>query len=960
MTTYRIKIAVDAKNATVGTEKVSKGLKKVKNNADRARVSIGRMFTVLLAVSAVRRAVRSIADFEQAISTIEAVTQGSTQQMQQMIATARELGATTVFTATQAADGLVLLSRAGFSANESLEAIGDTLNLARAGGIGIARATEIAADTMRAFGIEAENTARVVDVLALASSRSNTTVEQLGQALKFAAPIARGLGVSIEETNAALGALADAGQKASIGGTGLRRVMAKLESPTAKARNTLRSLGLEAADVQVSSVGLTKALANLAKAGVSTSEIFDIFGKRSGTAAQVLVANIPKLEQMRKTLDGAGGTAKEMADVMGRNLNDALFKVVSAFNELRLSIASAGLSNVLTETLKAVALGFRILADNGTLVLGVMTAFGVVILTAVVPAVASLIVNMGILNGVMLANPLVLAGAAVIGALVAFTSQLTKLNAVTNGTAEGMGKVSDELARLQKVNNIGRAIDRLNEAIDANGKATALQASMLERLNKAYDVANGKVEDYNDNQKKFNDSIAASVPSVANLLASLNRQASALGNVTEEQKLQAAAEKELARIRTASKGEAVIAKGDLEKVKAALAFVQAKREEAKVLKQVQGPQQDAERRYATLNRLLEQGKLNAEQYGEEIKKLSAELPAVRLSEEFNAQVDGLKLANEQMRLRATLSGTELAFQLELLRLGVAAQDLTAQQLTDLFKEIQANEALTALLKKQTAEKTKAKAAEEDAALAATNAKKREVALLTEIGAIDSLVGKRKELLALAEKHPLAIEQIQVALDNLTLKGLESSTALGDGFTRAFMKMQNEANDFAAVGEGMANAFADNVTNALTKIATEGAFTWREFTNALLADITRIITRLLVMQAISAALGGGGGAPALPGVSAGEPLFRASGGAVQKDRSFIVGENGPELFTPGTKGNISPAGTTAGMQQAAPQMNVQVVNVDDPEMVPQSISDGSSDEAIVNVISRNRDKFKGMF
>ena len=173
-------------------------------------------------------------------------------------------------------------------------------------------------------------------------------------------------------------------------------------------------------------------------------------------------------------------------------------------------------------------------------------------------------------------------------------------------------------------------------------------------------------------------------------------------------------------------------------------------------------------------------------------------------------------------------------------------------------------------------------------------------------------------------------------------------------------MKREANDFAAVGESIANVFADNATDALIKFAETGKFHFKSFAADILKDITRIIARLLVMQAISATLGGvGGGAPAAGGQALTSLAGRASGGAVQKDRSFIVGETGPELFTPQGAGNISPAGTTAGASAPAPQMSVQVVNVDDPDMVPQSISDGSSDEAIINVISRNRDKLKGI-
>ena len=110
-----------------------------------------------------------------------------------------------------------------------------------------------------------------------------------------------------------------------------------------------------------------------------------------------------------------------------------------------------------------------------------------------------------------------------------------------------------------------------------------------------------------------------------------------------------------------------------------------------------------------------------------------------------------------------------------------------------------------------------------------------------------------------------------------------------------------------------------------------------------------------MQAITAAAGGLGIAGATPGALPG----RAAGGSVQKDRSFLVGENGPELFTPKGAGNISPAGSTAVASAEPPQVNVSVTNVTDPDEIQQAISDGGADDAIVNVISRNRDKLKGI-
>lgn len=193
------------------------------------------------------------------------------------------------------------------------------------------------------------------------------------------------------------------------------------------------------------------------------------------------------------------------------------------------------------------------------------------------------------------------------------------------------------------------------------------------------------------------------------------------------------------------------------------------------------------------------------------------------------------------------------------------------------------------------------------------------------------------------------------VENLHLKGLDASTALGDGFERAFIRMKQEAKDFATVAEDIVNVFADRATDAITEFAKTGQINFKEFASAILDDITRIIVRLLVVQALSAAFGGAGGFLSPAAGAASNLTGRQHGGPVQPGRSFVVGENGPEIFRPEQTGTIIP--NEKDRPQPAPQVNVQVVNVDDPDLIPQAIDDGDSDEAIINVLMRNKDKVK---
>ncbi len=959
MVVFRIKIAADAKNATAATEKVKKSLTGVKTKADTARVSIGRMFSTFLAIAAIRRSVRLIADFEQSLSTIKAVTGAATQQMEQLTQAALRLGETTRFTATEAADGLVLLSRAGFDANEALLAVGNTLQLAQAGGLQLTAATEITANTLRAFGIAATDTARVVDVLAKTSNSANTTVTQLGQALKFVAPIARGLNVPLEETSAVLGVLADSGQKASIGGTGLRRVMASLESPTAKAQRTLKTLGLTSKDVQISSVGLTGALRNLAATGASVEEIFQIFGRRSGTAAAVLLANVSKVSALDLALQNAGGTAQKMADIMDDNLNGALFRSRSAIQAFGLALGQSGLSSVLVGILEAVAAAFRALASISGVVLAALAGLAIIISASLIPTILVLIAKIGVLNTAMLATPFGLALGAVAflaGGALALAGSYNKLHkeiALNNKELEKDAALSSQGAQLQ---SLRKEADLLSRQITAQGgNASDSQVARLKKLEDAETALTASLRARNKAQQETRAAQEQTVPSVENTIASLKRQSDALLNVTQKQKDEAAASKVLLKLR---QQKVVVSAAEEKAIKTQVKQLQADKRRSAILNQINGALTRARQKQSDLNDMLKKGSINAGQFNALMLKVQNTLDGLD-SDPVAKMLKDLQDTNNQLILETNLHGDELTFAKFLLAISAKKIRLTIEQRKAIEDLIKSNSKLTAEKEKQeklrNAGPKKADKAKEDPSIA------RRASLLKEISVTERLAQRRRDLIALAQdpSNNQNLADINASLEQIDAKALSTSTNLGDGFTRAFNGIKAEANDFASVAEAAVNAVADDITNTLSKALIDGAFTWKEFTKSVLDDITKIITRLLVMQAISAVLGGSA-SPGLPGVDSKAPFFagpRAGGGPVQPNRSFLVGEKGPELFTPSTAGNITPNGAPA--PGAAAAVNVQVVNVDDPSMVPQAINDGSSDDAIINVLSRNRDKVKGI-
>ena len=221
---------------------------------------------------------------------------------------------------------------------------------------------------------------------------------------------------------------------------------------------------------------------------------------------------------------------------------------------------------------------------------------------------------------------------------------------------------------------------------------------------------------------------------------------------------------------------------------------------------------------------------------------------------------------------------------------------------------------------------------------------------------------RKDLLDLEERRDAATaasaERLQKEREATAL--LEQQANTFAGLTDSFDRFAAEANNTRQVVNDIADSFANNLSNTIATFVTTGKASFKEFANALLGDIARIIARLLVVQALSS-LGGGSGLGGLLGAGASAGA-RASGGPVNKNKSYLVGENGPEMFTPGENGRVTSNKDLQAAQAApapAPVTNLQVVNVTDPAMVPEAITDGSSDDAIINVLGRNADQIRNI-
>jgi TP901 family phage tail tape measure protein len=322
----------------------AKGAKGVDNQARNMTRSIMGATTAIAAFLATSRSITTITSFEDAMLGLNAVTRATTKDMAAMEKQARSLGATSVFSATEAANAQRFLAQAGFDVNEVLTATPTALRLAQAGSLDLAAAADIASNVLGGMRLEVDQFNRVADVMAETAAASNTNIEQLGQALSFAAPVAAGAGVSIELASAAIGKLSDAGLQSTRAGTGLLGVIRQLSAPSKEATGILASYGLTLKDVSIQSNGLQTVLERTAKAGFSTADMFKIFGSEAQPAAAILMDNVAALDQLNTQLGKADGAAEAMAKIMSSGLSAAFKGFNSQVGESILQLGGSGLT----------------------------------------------------------------------------------------------------------------------------------------------------------------------------------------------------------------------------------------------------------------------------------------------------------------------------------------------------------------------------------------------------------------------------------------------------------------------------------------------------------------------------------------------------------------------------------------------------------------------------------------
>lgn len=341
---YDGSIKIDTKIDTGGFHS---GIEKMKSMASKGVSALTTTFTAVSAgiLAGGTAAINVGSTFESAMSRVSAISGATGGDLETLKNQAIELGAETAFSAQEAATGMENLASAGFSVTEITKAMPGMLDLAASSGEDLATASDIAASTLRGFGLAASDASHVADVLAKNAADTNAAVADTGEAMKYIAPLAQAAGISFEETAAAIGIMADNGIKGGQAGTTLRGAISRLSKPTEDMLLVMEELGLEFYD----SEGKMKSLADQSKMlKTATKDMTDeqrnqavvtLYGQEALSGMLALMnSEEGRLESLTKSYEACDGAAAEMATTMQDNLKSKVEELGGSLETLGITI----------------------------------------------------------------------------------------------------------------------------------------------------------------------------------------------------------------------------------------------------------------------------------------------------------------------------------------------------------------------------------------------------------------------------------------------------------------------------------------------------------------------------------------------------------------------------------------------------------------------------------------------
>jgi TP901 family phage tail tape measure protein len=394
-------------------------------------------------------AVTAASNFDSSMSNVAAISGATGDDLEALRDKAKEMGSTTQFSASEAADAMSYMAMAGWKTEDMLDGISGVMSLAAASGEDLATTSDIVTDALTAFGLSASDSSHFADVLAAASSNANTNVSLLGESFKYVAPVAGALGYTAEDTSIALGLMANAGIKGSQAGTTLKTALANLASPTSAMQAVMDeyNISLTNADGSMKSLGeimddLRANMGDLDEATL-TAAASTLFGKESMSGMLAIIqASDEDYAKLTDAIYDCDGAAETMAETMQDNLEGSINQLKSALEGAAISIGEVlmpmirSIADFITTLIQKfnglsdgakqfiVALGLVAAAVGPVLLVigGISTQIGKMINSfgSIVSTVSKVGSAFSSLFSIMAANPIVLIVAGIAALVAAF------------------------------------------------------------------------------------------------------------------------------------------------------------------------------------------------------------------------------------------------------------------------------------------------------------------------------------------------------------------------------------------------------------------------------------------------------------------------------------------------------------------------------------------------------------
>jgi TP901 family phage tail tape measure protein len=431
------------------------------------------------AIEFIGDSVRTGMGFDTAMSQVAATMGKTTDEIAELRDYAKEMGAETAFSATQSAEALNFMALAGYDANTSMKMLPNVMNLAAAGGMELARASDMITDSQTALGLSLSETETLVDQMAKTSSTTNTSVSQLGDAMLTIGGTAKSLSGGTDELNQVLGIMADNGIKAGEAGTHLRNIILAMQPTTKDAIAAFDELGFSAYDSQGNLREMSDIFGELSEktADMTSQERQDIIGKifnktDLSTVNALLDTSAERWDEVALAIDGADGAAQAMADTQLDNLQGDITLMQSAFEGLQIAISDE-VTPDLRELVQTATKGLEWATEHIHTIIGVVEALGVAVVAIKLPAMIGAAEKaMLAFNAVCAANPLgaVLTAAAAAGVI---------LKGVIDDATDAINEIPDDYSGLtdfevETVQGMAEATDDLTEATERRMEAETL------------------------------------------------------------------------------------------------------------------------------------------------------------------------------------------------------------------------------------------------------------------------------------------------------------------------------------------------------------------------------------------------------------------------------------------------------------------------------------------------------